>query len=156
MPGFEFSCRWNAIAKHWLLLTAERLSGCCVLQGGSAHRRHGRSNARGLGAKTQLLKRFLIKLAGRIQHMCFLEFSGRFNRRSVPFSVWLPCERTVLRERLLDLGNAVRSRNLLSPLPPAGSPGPFPARSAPCLGGSSLLWRCRLCRGQTREHTRPR
>src|SRR5207245_2186962 len=139
-----------------LLLTAERLSGCGSLQGGSAHRRYGRRNSRRLRAKTQLLKGFRIQLAGGIQPMGFLELSRRFHRRSVPLPVRLPCERTVFRERLLDLGNAFRGGSFLPPLPPARSPGSsFPARRPGSLG-RRLLRRSRLGLRRARKQTEPR
>src|SRR6266513_81466 len=100
-----------------LQLATSRLRGCRFLQGRRTHGRHGRRYTRGLGAKPQLLKGFRIELSRRIQPMRFLEFSRRFHCRSVPFPVRFSSERTVFRERLLDLGNAVGSRGFLSSLP---------------------------------------
>ena len=88
-------------------------------QGRRTYRRHGRRDTGGLGTKAQLLKSLGIKLPRSIQPMRFLEFSGRFDRRSVPFPVGFSGEGTVLGERLLNLRNAVGGGNFLPPLPPA-------------------------------------
>src|SRR5229473_3044630 len=89
--------------------------------------------------------------------MRFLEFPGRLNRRSVPFPVRFSRERTVFRERLLNLGNAVGSRDLLPPLPPARSPRfSFSVRRAPSFGRSAFLRRRALRLRRTRKHTQPR
>ena len=136
---------------------AGRLRGCRFLKRRRAQRRHGRRNSCGLRAKAQLLKGFRIELPRRIQPMRFLEFSGRFICRSVPFSVRLSAERTVFSERLLDLGNAVGCGNFLPPLPPAGSPRiSFSVRGGPGFGGNGFLMRSALRLPRTSEHTQPR
>src|SRR5207253_9905335 len=110
---------WKAIAKNCRLpLAAGRLRGWALLQRRRVHWRHGRRNPSGLRAKAQLLKGFRIQLPRWIQPMRFLEFSRRFNRRSVPLAARFSGERTVFCERLLDFGNAVGSRGVLPPLPP--------------------------------------
>ncbi len=138
-------------------MAAGRLRRWRFLQRRRAYRRHRRGNTRGLGAKTQLLKGFRIELPRRIQPMRFLKFPRCFNGWSVPLAVRCSCERTVFRERLLDLGYAVGSRGLLSPLPTLRSfRGLCPMRRAARLGRGGFL----LCRAlrfrRTCTYTQPR
>src|SRR4029077_1935453 len=89
--------------------------------------------------------------------MRFLEFPGRFNRRVVPFPVWLSGEGAVFRQRLLDLRNPLGSGSFLPPLPPSGFPGTsFSVRGGPGFGGNGFLMRGALRLARTSEHTQPR
>jgi hypothetical protein len=90
---------------------------------GRADRRQRRRNASSVRTKPQLLKGFRIELPARIQPVRFLEFFHSIHCRAVPLPVWRACKGTILRKRLLNLRNPLRSRGFLPPLPPAGSPG---------------------------------
>jgi len=120
--------------------------------GGGSHWRHGRCNSRRLRTKTQPLQGNCIQLAAGVQPVASLELPHGFNGGIVPFTIGRPGERSIFRQSLLNLGDALGSGSFLSPLPPLGVFARF-LRSAACgrarRFASSAL---RLCRARSCRH----
>lgn len=77
---------------------------------------HGlrRTNAGGIGAETQLLKRWSVELPTGAEAVGRLEFLERGYRIRIELAVWVALVIAPTSERRLDFGDAVRGGRLLA------------------------------------------